>query len=110
MLRHFFTAAALVFGSAAAHAADMPRYDVEAQCKQVASMGGSTSSMMMNSCMDTEQSAYDNLKAKWTDIPDNIRKQCDQVASVGGTGSYMMLEQCVQMETKAASKPKKFKY
>lgn len=107
---HLLSAALLAVGSTAVAAAEMPRYDVEAQCGQVASLGGNKSPMMMNSCMDTEQSAYDSLKGMWAEVPDNIQKQCDQVASLGGAGSYMMLEQCIKMETQAASKPKKFKY
>ena len=66
--------------------------------------------MLMNSCMDMEQTAYDNLKPKWAAISKNIQDQCNQVASMGGSGSYSLLEQCIKMETDAAAKPSKFKF
>ncbi|MAK54385.1 MAG: hypothetical protein CML17_00795 [Pusillimonas sp.] len=94
----------------ASSASEMPRYDVEAQCKQIASMGGNTSAVMLNSCMDMEQKAYNNLKASWNEIPENTQRQCHEVASIGGNGSYTMLESCIEMETQAAEKPKKFEY
>lgn len=93
-----------------ASATELPRYDVEGHCKQVAAMGGAASAMLENSCMDMEQTAYNNLKKSWDGISAQARSHCDQVASFGGGGSYNLLESCIEMETKAAEQPRKFQY
>lgn len=95
-----------------AEAQDVPRFNVESHCKQVASFGGSYSASLDKSCFDMEQSAYDKLKANWTDHTSSARRHCIEVSSFGGPGSYSLLESCLQMETKAASdrKGRKFKY
>lgn len=93
-----------------ANAAELPRYDVEAHCNQVASMGGTSSSTLLNGCMDMEQKAYDALKGTWEQIPDKARQHCEQVASFGGDGSYNLLKGCIDMEMKAGAQPRKFQY
>lgn len=93
-----------------ATAADLPRFDVEAHCKQVASFGGAASSTLMNGCMDIEQKAYNALKDAWDEIPEQTRQHCQQVATFGGGGSYQLLEGCVDLEMKASSQPRKFQY
>ena len=103
------TAAALLSLNLA-HAQQTPRYDVEAHCEQVAGFGGDFSSTMYNSCIDQEQSAYDNLKDRWSGLSARIRGHCDEVAGFGGPGSYTMLESCVQMETSAADNKSEFNF
>lgn len=49
-------------------ASDMPRLDVEAQCKEVASFGGDFSNTTNNGCIKMEQSAYNHLKTEWGSI------------------------------------------
>lgn len=92
------------------HAGQLPHYDVDAQCKRIASMGGNGSAVLHGSCMDMEQIAYDKLKAAWTTIPEGVQRQCNQLASMAGPGSYSLLESCIDMETQAAAKPRKFQY
>lgn len=94
----------------AASAADMPRFDVKAHCQQVASATGSSSNMLYNSCIDMEQSAYNNLKGHWSSLPENVRSHCQDVASVTGTGSYSLLESCVDMEVSAGSNRSEFSF
>jgi len=86
----------------AAHA-EMPHYDVERYCTEIASLGGSMSQMMLQSCYTQEQTAYNALKPRWDSLPEAMRTYCDQIAAVGGGGSYMMLESCVKQEESAAS-------
>ena len=84
-----------------------PRYDAEAYCKEVASFGGSYSAFMDNACLAQEQTAYDGLKTKWTDLPADARTYCDEVARFGGKGSYFMLNACIEQEMQArGSRPK----
>lgn len=98
--------------AAPAAAQDVPRFDVEKHCKQVASFGGSYSASMDKSCFDMEQAAYDKVKAGWSDETASARRHCTEVASFGGAGSYSMLDSCLKMESRAASdrKGRKFKY
>ncbi|QEL12896.1 hypothetical protein FY550_14620 [Kushneria phosphatilytica] len=94
--------------SGAVHAEDLPHFDVEAYCKQVSSVGGS-SNAIYNSCIDMQQDAYDVLKSSWADVPAKTQDYCQQVASVGGS-SYSILKSCIEMETDAASNRKSFQF
>ncbi|MBW6399980.1 hypothetical protein KPL78_19120 [Roseomonas sp. HJA6] len=84
-----------------AQTAEMPNYDVERQCRRIAAIGGNYSEAMYGACFDSEQSSYDNVKLRWSALPESIRRQCDRIARVGGPGSYSMLEACVQSEESA---------
>jgi hypothetical protein len=97
---------------APAEAQDVPRFDVEKHCKQLAGLGGSYSATMDETCFDMEQKAYNAVKSQWLGIPKHTPKHCAQMAGLGGSGSYSMLQTCLDMETTAASnsKGRKFKY
>jgi len=105
---------ALLLGTAlvptAAQAESPPRYDAEASCKEMASLGGSYSEFMFNACLDQEQSAYDWLKANWTEFSADARKHCDEMARLGGHGSYFMLQACIQQEERARASRPDFRY
>ena len=90
--------------------ADMPRFDVEAHCKEIASYGGSFSESLNRSCFDMEQAAYDSLKPDWDGLPSAMQLHCEDIARYAGSGSYSLLESCVQQEAKAASAAKTFRY
>lgn len=92
----------------AAIAENMPRYNPERYCQQVANVSGG-SSMIFNGCIDMEQQSYDSLKRVWVSTPSRVKNYCDEVASVTG-GSYSILEGCVDMEIDAANSDKKFKF
>lgn len=94
----------------AASAAEMPRFDVEAHCEQVASISGDSSNMLYNSCIDMEQTAYNGLKGQWSSLPANIENHCRDVASVTGPGSYSLLESCVDMEVSAGNNRSEFSF
>jgi hypothetical protein len=98
--------------SAAAQEVAVPRYDVKAHFKEIASFGGTFSEMVMDSCFGIEQTAYNKLKSRWGEIATPIRTHCDEIARFGGEGSYSTLESCVQMEIGAAKKNaiSEFKY
>ncbi|MBB3185739.1 hypothetical protein FHR95_003332 [Halomonas fontilapidosi] len=96
--------------STLASAQQIPRFDVETHCEQVASFGGDFSNTLYNSCVDMEQSAYNGLKGPWASLPANVRNHCHDVASFGGPGSYTLLESCVQMEVSAGSNRSQFSF
>lgn len=95
-----------------AQASELPRFDVEAHCKKVASFGGSYSATLDESCFSMEQGAYDGLKPEWSGLPTNVRRHCEKVAAFGGDGSYSLLESCVRMEVESAgaNSNRKFKF
>ncbi len=80
---------------------EMPNYDVERQCRRIASMGGNYSETLYGGCFDGEQNAYDSLKDRWPQIPEAMRRQCDRIARMGGAGSYSLLQGCIQSEESA---------
>lgn len=96
--------------SGASALADMPRYDVEAHCTEIAGFGGTYSHSLFNGCMDQEQSAYDTLKEAWSTLPAEIRAHCDEIAAFSSPGSYALLQGCVQMERSAGQQRKTFQY
>lgn len=89
-------------------AGDIPRYNVEAYCKQVADISGG-SSMIYNGCIDMEQEAYNSLKPLWSSVRGQQQNYCDDVAEISG-GSYSILKGCIDMESDAAGAPSTFKY
>ncbi|SFT54860.1 hypothetical protein [Halomonas saccharevitans] len=91
-------------------AQQVPRFNVEAHCEQVASISGDSSNMLYNSCIDIEQTAYSGLKGQWSSLPANIQNHCRDVASVTGPGSYSLLESCVDMEVSAGNNRSEFSF
>lgn len=102
----------LVSAVGPASAQNLPRFDVDRHCQEVASFGGAPSEVIRSGCFDMEQSAYDKLKDSWSDIPGSTRKHCLEVATFGGPGSYSLLEGCLQMERSAReqNQSRRFKY
>lgn len=96
----------LPFGTTIAE--NMPRYNPEQYCQQVANISGG-SSMIFNGCIDMEQQSYNNLKARWGSLPNRTKSYCHEVASVAG-GTYSILEGCIDMETDASNASKGFQY
>lgn len=100
----------ILFATYANPAKAMPRYDPEGHCQQVASVGGGSSAMIYNGCLQNEQTHYDQLKTQWAELPDQMRQHCDQVARVGGFGSYMILKGCIDNELRAVQRKPEFKF
>ncbi|MCW5737338.1 MAG: hypothetical protein KIS73_24645 [Enhydrobacter sp.] len=109
LVRLILFAAAMAAISPAARA-EMPSYDVEAYCKNIAEVGGTPSQATRNGCLRMEQSAYDGLKKSWDTLPGEMRAYCNGIATVGGTGSYSTLSGCIRMEQDAKRKNDDFKF
>ncbi len=101
-----------LFAPGLAFASDIPRYDPESWCEEVASMGGGMSHTLKGACLQQEQTAYDHLKPQWADIPAATRSWCDEVARTGATGTYVLLKSCIQqeLESRKANSQSKFKF
>lgn len=76
-------------------AAEIPQYNVEESCKEIAN----GSNLMELSCRKVEMAAYKRLQEK--EIPSDILSHCDEIAAFGGTGTYSLLESCVKQELRA---------
>lgn len=90
--------------------AELPDYDVEAECHRIAAFGGTFSESTMHECLEMEQSAYNALKPRWDALPSNTRAECDRIARFGGAGSFSTLQECVDMELDAARTNREFKF
>lgn len=96
--------------TAGASRAEMPTYDVERHCAEIASFGGSPSEFLRRSCFRLEQSAYDALKPRWDALPASMRRHCDSVARFNGSGSFSLLKSCVEMEGRAGQENQQFQF
>ncbi len=91
-----------------AQAQEVPRFDVESYCEDVAEFGGGSHSIY-NGCVDMEQQAYNRLKADWPSLSTRVRDYCTEIGTVGGP-SYSTMQGCVDMETQAASGQSEFSF
>ncbi len=107
-MRRYLIAFTLAAAPLAAIAQDMPRFDVEAHCEEVAEFAGG-SHQIFNSCIQMEQNAYNGLKGRWANVSGRIRGHCQEVAEFSG-GSYQILQSCVQMEEDAAGNRQSFSF
>lgn len=108
-MRALIVITCLLFSSMAM-ANELPRYDVEAHCEKIATVGGDRSAMMYNGCIDMEQDSYNSIRDMWGDLPGETQQHCTRIAEVGGTGSYQMLSGCIDMETSAANNQSEFSF
>ncbi|MYL22522.1 hypothetical protein GLV89_01725 [Halomonas alkaliantarctica] len=94
--------------STTAQAQSLPRFDVEGHCEQVSEFVGG-SHEIYNTCIRSEQRAYNALKQKWPDVSGRIRYHCKEVAGFTG-GSYEIMQTCVQNEQNAAGNRESFSF
>lgn len=106
--RWLFLILAILFTAAPASAFDLPRYDVDSYCQQVAQVSGG-SATIYNGCIEMEQSAYNDLKQSWASVPEKTAKYCNRVARTSN-GSYTILQGCIDMEMDAAGNKVGFQY
>lgn len=108
MKRVIVSVAALLAAQSPVVAQEIPRYDPEKYCRDVANaIGGSA--VIYNSCVGMEQSAYDALKARWTGLPVRPREYCDEVAKAIG-GTYQILSSCIDQELQAQAAMPRFQF
>lgn len=110
MTKPFICTAIAALALALPAQAEMPRYDVEKHCDQIAGFGASYSSEMFNFCIDSEQAAYNALRANWDSLSPRIQRHCDQIAAFAGPGSYEMLKFCTEEENSAEANRKTFTF
>ena len=79
--------------SSLAMAADIPRFEVEAICKEIS--GGSHD--MFNFCIEQEQKSYNQLRDEAESIDARMMNYCNE----GAGDSYEVLLFCIEDETYA---------
>ena len=84
-------------------AGDLPGYDPQAHCRDVALAGGGFSETIYAECLEQEQSNLDELQSSWSALPSSIQERCREAASSGGVSSYAVLRSCVEQENTAAA-------
>lgn len=92
--------------------AELPKFDVNTHCDNVANAIGESSEMIRSGCFEQEQTSYNNLKKVWETLPKSMQSHCTAVAKSMAPGSYMILDGCVtqELESKAGNSNFQFKY
>lgn len=86
-----------------------PELDVEAHCSVIASMTGTSSEFMRQTCYQQEQQSYDHLKGEWPTISESIKSYCENMDKSLGPASYFILDTCVDQEVQSASQNRGFR-
>ena len=76
----------------------VPKFDIERNCKlDVAATAGLTVDQSIQTCINDERNARQQLTGQWSKFPAPSRASCTSQESVGGTPSYVSLLTCLQM-------------
>ena len=84
----------------AALAADIPAYDINKTCGEVAAAGGGSKVIELQ-CRKDEAASQKRLQK--ASVPADTMRTCDQISRTMGAGSYTILEQCIRDELDAAA-------
>jgi hypothetical protein len=77
----------------------VPTFDVKATCEGEADDKlDIVDPPTLQSCMDEEQSARQELENLWSTFPAGLRSDCAEAEQVGGYPSYIDLLDCLQEE------------
>jgi hypothetical protein len=100
--------AALYSPEALADALPIPDIDVKGMCLRVAKRVNpeAPSKAMILSCLEDEQRAYNELKTKWKDAPEEAQRSCLSWSSSG----YGYIKVCLENEIAAAKNLPAFEF
>jgi len=101
----WMAAAATLFLCGTAWAQVLPRYEIEADCREM--YKGDASGY--DHCIDIEQEHYDTLKDMWASVPPEAKRSCVEMMDPDEP-SYLDLLNCVEIELGTFPMSKKFKY
>jgi hypothetical protein len=74
----------------------VPNYDVRPTCKAATDMMGNQG-RTVQSCMDSEKAARDDIAKNWAAVPKEEKTRCVQTALERGSPSYVELLICIEM-------------
>jgi tetratricopeptide (TPR) repeat protein len=86
----------------------IPSYNVNQYCDELANLGGTYSYSLRNGCIDNEQGSYDKLVIIWPSLPFNVVDDC---LSTNGfvSGGYSLLEGCITYQLGERANPHSFR-
>jgi hypothetical protein len=90
-----FAATALSGAQAASIGAAVPTFDVTPSCRTGVSEGVRND---IQTCLDSEKNAREQLVKQWNDFPPTDRTLCTQASSMGGSPTYTELITCLEMQ------------
>lgn len=90
---------ALSFTAPALANDDLPEYNVEEYCLDIATTTSTLTGTMLRSCVNTEQKAYENVKRIWVELPESVKLDCMSLVE-RIRRSYVILNACVLREVK----------
>jgi hypothetical protein len=90
-------AVAILVGSWAgsALAEELPRFDIEATCRGVPSLGADNNPVQ--ACIQDESAARDQLRAEWASFSPANQRECVSETEIAGLPSYVDVLTCLQM-------------
>ncbi|MFN3232489.1 MAG: hypothetical protein ACE363_10055 [Alphaproteobacteria bacterium] len=80
-------------GVSAAYAAELPTYDMDVYCQELAQHGGGAAELVAD-CMRLEETARTELALTWDSLAANTQDSCIQIGEMSGL-SYDLLKACV---------------
>ena len=86
----------------------VPLINVEQTCKETAETDkamGLDLPQSVESCMNDENAARQQIAADWLSYSASVRDSCAQEATIGGTSSYVDLLTCMEMSDPARLTP-----
>jgi len=106
MFKFAAVCALVVVQTTLAQAAQPPKFDVKATCRQAQPlMGDQTDQGIYQSCVNEENGARSQLKSSWSTYKASTRKSCVDEAQIGGAPSYVDLLTCLQLYQDATTLP-----
>jgi hypothetical protein len=90
------TAVLVLAGAGAAFAEEVPRFNIEATCKGVPTLGLDEKDPV-KACMDDENTALGQLRAQWSTFTPANQRECIGETEIAGWPSYVDVLTCLQM-------------
>jgi hypothetical protein len=109
-------------GPVAAAQAAVPYYDVpalDAHCGKLATSEaakspsaviGNSAQFYADSCIQSEQDAYNALEQAWPTLPDDVTDYCETLLVVTLDSSYSLLKGCVELKLRTDQPADRFDY
>ena len=96
MLQAFATASLLMLPASASVAQQLPRFDIEATCREAQPLGPEDRDPYQG-CIRDEGQARAELQRQWAQFDPANRTSCVEETGIGGYPSYVEVLTCVQM-------------
>lgn len=99
-MRIFLILIVLCCSAPAVAEGDLPEYNIEDYCLEIATRTSTLTASMLRSCVNAEQKAYENVRRMWTELPESGKVGCISLVE-RIKRSYVILNACVLREAKS---------